>query len=228
MRTIIKQEVRHKKGFTLMELLVVIAIIALLMSILMPALNRAKDLAKNVVCKSNLRQCGLYIKIYAMSNEDFIPSANPYWLSAIVPYLTGFEEGKYEYCPLRKETHKYPAVYGMNILSFDFWPAPSFWPKFSNVHRPRETIMLGDAWDWREAMILGVGNPTWPVQPTHKLTSVGVPWRNGSFPAHRHPKETANILFVDSGVKGLKEEQVCPAGNTSMWVYYYDRSYFVP
>ncbi len=58
---------RKKKGFTLIELLVVIAIIALLLAILMPSLQKAKDNAKKVICKSNLNQWG---KIWAMFLSD--------------------------------------------------------------------------------------------------------------------------------------------------------------
>ena len=58
-----------KKGFTLIELLVVIAIIALLMSILMPALSRAKQQAKAVVCQSNLHQWGLIWRMYTDDND---------------------------------------------------------------------------------------------------------------------------------------------------------------
>ena len=55
----------RKKGFTLIELLVVIAIIALLMAILMPALQRVKKQARSVACLSKLRQWGLYFAMYA-------------------------------------------------------------------------------------------------------------------------------------------------------------------
>jgi len=55
---------QRKKGFTLIELLVVIAIIAILMAIIMPALQRVRRQAKNLICKNNLRQYGLGAKMY--------------------------------------------------------------------------------------------------------------------------------------------------------------------
>lgn len=57
-------------GFTLIELLVVISIIALLIAILMPALNKARGLAKTTVCSSHLKQFGLAWFLYADDNDD--------------------------------------------------------------------------------------------------------------------------------------------------------------
>lgn len=59
-----------KQAFTLMELLVVIAIIAMLMSILVPALQRTKDQARTVLCRSNLKQWGLVFGMYYTGNKD--------------------------------------------------------------------------------------------------------------------------------------------------------------
>ncbi len=56
---------RSRRGFTLIELLVVIAIIALLMAILMPALQRVKEQAKSVACVSKLKQWGIFFSMYA-------------------------------------------------------------------------------------------------------------------------------------------------------------------
>ncbi len=60
-------------GFTLVELLVVIAIVALLVSILLPALNNAREHARRVVCASNIRQQLLGLNLYAGDNEGRIP-----------------------------------------------------------------------------------------------------------------------------------------------------------
>ncbi len=57
-----------KKGFTLIELLVVIAIIAMLLAILMPALNKVKQLAQRLICATNLRGMGTALAVY--SNDD--------------------------------------------------------------------------------------------------------------------------------------------------------------
>ncbi|MBS3764526.1 MAG: prepilin-type N-terminal cleavage/methylation domain-containing protein [Planctomycetes bacterium] len=64
-----KRAKRHAKvGFTLIELLVVIAIIAILAAMLMPALERAREAARQAVCTSNMRQIGLYTNMYANDN----------------------------------------------------------------------------------------------------------------------------------------------------------------
>jgi prepilin-type N-terminal cleavage/methylation domain-containing protein len=63
----------RKHAFTLIELLVVIAIIALLISILLPSLNRAREEAKKVKCVANLKEIGIAMHMYFTDNKDWFP-----------------------------------------------------------------------------------------------------------------------------------------------------------
>ncbi len=64
---------RRSTGFTLIELLVVIAIIAILSALLLPALNRAKEMANRTVCMNNLRQNYVALMSYAGDNDEYVP-----------------------------------------------------------------------------------------------------------------------------------------------------------
>ena len=83
---------KKQNAFTLIELLVVISIIAVLMSVLLPALKRARAQAKATVCSSNLKQLFLGASLYAQDYNRKFPSAytsktGNFWYHQLSPYL---------------------------------------------------------------------------------------------------------------------------------------------
>jgi prepilin-type N-terminal cleavage/methylation domain-containing protein/prepilin-type processing-associated H-X9-DG protein len=103
-----REKTRLYHGFTLVELLVVISIIALLLSILMPSLSKAREQAKRVICASNMKQVVLALQMYSLSNDGSLvpyrgtPSDSQSWDSKLA-YMFSTEENdslkKYLTCP---------------------------------------------------------------------------------------------------------------------------------
>ena len=120
------------RAFTLIELLVVVAIIALLVTILMPSLTRAKGLARRAICASNMRNTLSSASLYAVESDDWLPpcslnNSDPpnhlnfnhwvqwfYWTAdgwqnLAFLYFNQYAEPRQLYCPADSSTRSYEA-----------------------------------------------------------------------------------------------------------------------
>jgi prepilin-type N-terminal cleavage/methylation domain-containing protein/prepilin-type processing-associated H-X9-DG protein len=148
-----------KNNFTLIELLVVIAIIAILASMLLPALNRARDTAKKIKCMSNIKQIALSIHTYSDDYKGFLPinGASPfgsytYWhrLILLTKHLPGTytspPSGIYQ-CPsenIALTTGK-GSHYGLSTYLNNSTTAHSQrFQKISNIPKQSQVAMVGD------------------------------------------------------------------------------------
>lgn len=149
-------------AFTLIELLVVIAVLGILMSVLLPALRKAKQAAQKVVCLSNLRQTGIALQCYLMTEDGRLPSSSchlsdptEFWLYILTQYT---QEDLLFRCPSDRSEHPFLdwnslrdpippdyrwSSYGLNpLLDRDSTYHQNDFNKVANVRNPRYCIWI--------------------------------------------------------------------------------------
>jgi prepilin-type N-terminal cleavage/methylation domain-containing protein len=203
-------------AFTLVELLVVIGIIAVLISILLPALSNARWSARRVNCMSNLRQVGIGMAIYAHDNEGFTPvekfdtsyatnytyyvrdsSGADIWSDVGLLYEYGYlKDGRIFYCPDRQQ----------EFMTYENQWSDPIQKRMGYLYRFRRDP------------------PGPPLEKLFKLSNKALMYDHvghaqWTFTAHR--SQGANVLYGDNSVLWYPDGQkIMAMGNASMpnWI----------
>ena len=185
------------KGFTLVELLVVISIIALLLAILMPSLQKAREQAKGLACASQTRQMGIALSCYTVDYDNWYPAMSFWWSSVERGKPKGIGIGQYLkdtknvfLCPSDRDA-KYTnkdLSYGYNWIALQGECSTVLPPKrkATNLSQPSSCVAICDTWDTYGTRYEGYKsfwvNPTMGTSPSR----IGDRHRNG-----------ANVVWCD-------------------------------
>ena len=230
-------QTRPGRGFTLIELLVVISIIALLISLLLPALGKAREQAINVACTSNERQMALATLTYINDFEGYFPYShdddrNTFWPRHLSEYVAGAL--KIFQCPKRLNDGNFNGY----KANGDWWIlrrsiSPSQWNHINDVSSPSQVVVFYEdtmgSYDPQNAEFYIDDKANF--SPRWNFETVIPGFRAGSAPSGgRHfriggkggiePWGTENVALVDGHVRSHVNMQFLVENEGNMWAMF--------
>lgn len=211
----------NNKAFTLVEVLVVIAILATLVTMLVPALGRALEMARGTSCLANLRTTGMAIHAYAQNNGDRYPASScgqggddieSWWIKALQPYSD------------TSLMYRCPSDRSNSFMDLDDPPPASQWGNYRWASYSTNSRFDGKIYSYMSA----VPKPLYTIYACETPESVhGADhvhpemWFSPAEPrnhvAHDRHLGKANYLFADGHVAQMKLEQTWNPGKLNLW-----------
>lgn len=208
-----------KREFTLIELLVVIAIIAILASLLLPALNQARERGKSAACSGNVKSLGQVTGFYVQESRDFLPACSPVDTNSWPQQLKRNQStltNKIFLCPAVAKRNSWvqdnnsfwtggggvnpqQSEYGFNLGIANVWGTTTY-IKLNKIKNHSRKVFLMDSVTNANLTNPSNTNGNWRIspEPTYLNRQTDSGWGR---PAVRHAK-TVNVLYADLHAAG--------------------------